>query len=388
MGWVAQLKLLRGMMLSVKVLSHLLREGQVRAALMYALSPITRPISTTLATSPMRTLRLARWVPGAVGAALLGYATVTFAASSLPEMLLHAAGAVGGLALLAMSTALVLLDAPLWREYVATWRRYAVRALALALLLGMTTALAPRGSLASALLVALVVWLGTAAWLEHLVECLLWRRRHRVAGSTTTLVLDRHALTEEQLHSVCVHEAGHLMLFGLLARLPEDAFAMVDTKPRFDFAGFVTPMRDIEPIDMSPGLLRWQVMVALAGAAAEQLVIGRYTEGATADFNMAEKTLRRLGALDHAQPYFRTPAGAGEDAVNASTLAALRVELFDAALRYLTENRALLERVAAHLAAHGSMDCEEFAPIWGEAATPPGFARVNPPRHIACLQLP
>lgn len=288
---------------------------------------------------------------------------------------------------MALSTALVVLPGPLWRDYFDSWRRYALRALALSLLLGLTTALAPRANLVGALVVALALWAGSAGPLEHLVDCLLWRRRHRVAGSSAALGMDRGELTEQQQFAVCVHEAGHLMLFGLLARLPEDAFAMVDRKPMFEFAGFVTPMRDIDPVDMSSALLRWQGMVALAGAAAEQLVVGHYTEGATADLDMAEKTLRRLATLDYAQPYFRVPASAGEEAHNATALARIRIELFDDALRYLAANRAQLDRVTAHLAAHSAMDCLEFAPIWTDAVTPSGFTRIDPPAHIACLPL-
>lgn len=372
-------------LLSAQVILQLLRAGQPGAALKYVLSPISSPIRGALIARPLRALKLARWVPGALGAGLLGYAVAAATPSGLVDVLRHAALALAGLFLLALSTALVLLPGPIWRSYVATWCRFALRGLVLCLLLGVTTALAPRASLTGALLVALTLWIGGTGLIEHLIDCLLWRRRHRVAGSSAALGADRDELTEQQQSAVCVHEAGHLMLFGLLTRIPEDAFAMVDRKPIFEFAGFVTPMRDINPIDMSPGLLRWEGMVALAGAAAEQLVVGHYTEGATADLDAAEKALRRLAALDYAQPYFRVPANVGEEAHNAAALAALRVELFDDALRYLAANRAQLDRVTAHLAAHSAMDCLEFAPIWTDAVTPSGFKRINPPSHIACL---
>jgi hypothetical protein len=381
----ADLTRLPRLVLSVKVAALLLRDGQPRAALRYALSPIVHPIRMALITHPMLIVKLLRWVPGACGAVLLGYVIMVSAAATLVDMLLRAAIALLGLAMLALSTALVLLPALLWREYIVAWRMYGLRALALALLLVVTTILTPPASLAGALLVVLIFWVGVSGLLEHLISCLLWRVRHRVAGSTATLRSDRQGLTKQQQHIVCVHEAGHLMMFGLLERLPEDAFAMVDTNPKFEFAGFVTPLQDLESIDMSPALLRWHGMVALAGAAAEQLVIGHYTEGATADLDMAEKTLRRLAALDHAQPFFRVPRSAGEDALNAATLAALKVELFDDATRYLAANRAQLDRVAARLAAHSAIDCLEFAPIWVDAVTPTGFARINPPAHIACL---
>lgn len=376
---------LERLVLSVKVVARLLRIGQPRAALRYVLRPIVCPLRTTLITRPMGTLKLLRYVPGVVGAALLCHSITVSAASTLADIVLHAASALLGLVLLALSTALVLLPGLLWREYIGTWRVYGLRTLAFVSLLAVTAVLTPPAKLASALLVALTLWIGASGLVEHLIGCLLWQRRHRVAGSGATLGPDRQGLTRQQQHAVCTHEAGHLMMFGLLKRLPEDAFAMVDANPRFEFAGFVTPLQDIDLVDMSPALLRWHGMVALAGAAAEQLVVGHYSEGASADLDVSEKILRRLAALDYAQPFFRRAKSAGENALNAATVAALRVELFDNATRYLAANHVQLDRVAAHLAAHGSIDCLEFAPIWADSVTPPGFARIDPPAHIACL---
>lgn len=274
----------------------------------------------------------------------------------------------------------------MWRSTAGAWWRYFLRALALAALLVAGVLVAPAGQPALGMAAALVVWLGCAGVLEYLIDCLLWQRRHR----TGHLVFrpDRLVLSDDEIQMVCIHEAGHLMLYGLLNRLPEDAFAMVDTQVTFEFGGFVSALSDITPADMTGDLLAWSAMMAFGGAAAEQVVLGRSpAESAGADFDIAERLLRRLAAIDPAQVFMRKPATPDEEAINARAIAALRAELFARAVRYLEANRAGMVQVAAHLRQHHSMDCEQFAPVWAGTVTPPGYERLDPPARVACLAM-
>lgn len=249
-----------------------------------------------------------------------------------------------------------------WAAYFRTWRWLCARALVLAALLALTRLLAPPERRGDSIAVALAAWLCCNGMVEHLVESLLWQRRHR-AGSSS-LWVDSLPLTDDELRAVYIHQGGHLVMYGLMARLPEDAFALVDARPAFDFAGFVTAMNDIAPVDMSVELLRWNALVAFAGAAAEQVLLGRHTEGALADFGMADASVRRRAVVDHTSLYCRVPVNEGEERINAETRKALRVELFDAARVYLNANRTVLIAVADHLQQHHSMDCIEFEPLW------------------------
>lgn len=363
----------------------LLRDGLPWTALRFMTAKLWRPAWMAMSRYPLRTLELARLIPGAAGIALLCYVLVAKRDGTAFGYWAVGAGVVVATALVALSMALSMLTPKVWYAYFRTWRWLCARTLVLAALLALALLLAPPGRSGDTVAAVLAVWLCCNGMVEHLVESLLWQRRHR-AGSSS-LGIDRLTLTDDELRAVCIHEGGHLVMYGLMTRLPEDAFAMVDARPAFDFAGFVTAMNDVATIDMSVGLLRWNALVAFAGAAAEQVLLGRHTEGALADFGMADASVRRLAAIDHASRYCRMPVTEGEERTNAETLRALRVELFDEARRYLEANRALLIAVADHLQRHHSMDCEEFEPLWKKAVTPPGFTKIDPPGRIACLPL-
>lgn len=342
-----------------------------------------RPTWVAMARFPLRTLELARLIPGAIGIAVLCVTLMARGHNTVFDYWIVGTGVVLAVALVALSIALSMLTPKVWLAYFRTWRWLFARTLVLTALVALTLLLAAPGQEAIAIVVLLVIWLCCNGMVEQLVESLLWQRRHR-AGSSS-LGIDRHSLTDSELRAVCIHEGGHLVMYGLMSRLPEDAFAMVDARPAFNFAGFVTAMNDVSTTEMSLELLRWNAQVAFAGAAAEQLLLGRHTEGALADFGMVDASVRRLAAIDYSSLYCREPVTEGEERINADVLKALRVNLFDEARSYLEANRELLLAVADHLQEHHSMDCEQFEPLWKTAVTPSGFTKIDPPERIACL---
>lgn len=289
-----------------------------------------------------------------------------------------------GVALLALAAGIVLLRPTIWRSTARTWLRHFIRALALAALVGVASWLAPAGQAVPGLVIALVLWLGCANVVEFLIDCVLWQRRHRTGH--LELPPDRHALSDDEIQLVSIHEAGHMMVYGLFTRLPEDAFAMIDIDVKFEFGGFVSALRDVIASDMTVDLLAWSAMMSFGGAAAEQIMLGRSpAESAGSDFDMGERLLRRMVSVDPGQLYLRQPQTPEETAINTQTITALRIDLFARTVRYLEANRPGLMRVAAHLREHHSMDCEQFKSIWATVVVPPDCKRLDPPARVACL---
>jgi len=282
-----------------------------------------------------------------------------------------------------LSAGLALLSPAIWRSGAGVWWRSVIRAAAFSVLVAAVSLAFPRDQVLYALVAMTAIWMTSVGLVEYLIDCLLWQKKHRIGNAK--FGVDRFSLTDTEARIVAVHEAGHLLMYGLLSRLPEDAFAMLDLQPNYDFAGFVSAMQGISAVEMSSPLLAWHTMLSFGGAAAEEVVFGRHSEGANADFDMAETYLRRQVSIEPALAYIRSPNCPEEHAFNAQAIVALRTALFDRTREFLKVNQDSLIVVADHLARHNSMDCEEFHPIWQALIVPSGQKRIAPPSTIACL---
>jgi hypothetical protein len=110
------------------------------------------------------------------------------------------------------------------------------------------------------------------------------------------------------------------MLYGLLTRLPEDAFATVDRRPQFGFGGYAEVINQTSDIPPSIAVMEWQTMAAYVGAAAESLEFGSHNEGSTTDFTNAEKLIRRFVAMLPEKAYFPVPENDVERGINSETI--------------------------------------------------------------------
>jgi len=368
--------------LSCRVALHIARAYGIGHLLRVWRHQLLRPVTVLVSTRPLAIIKTS-WVLPLILAVSVSIGVYQIRTVNAVAMSLRVGGIVIAIALLCLSAGLAFLNPAIWRSSVGVWWRSVTRAAVFSVLAAVAALVFPRDQVLYALIAMTAIWVTSAGLVEYLVDCLLWQKKHRTGNSA--LGVDRLFLTDMEARIVAVHEAGHLLMYGLLSRLPEDAFAMLDLQPNYDFAGFVSAMRGISAIEMSAPLLAWHTMLSFGGAAAEEVVYGWHSEGANADFDMAETYLRRQVAIEPELAYIRSPNSPEELAFNAHAIVALRSALFVRTKDFLEANRASLMAVADHLGAHNSMDCEEFHPVWKSLVLPEGQSRIEPPSTIACL---
>jgi hypothetical protein len=233
-----------------------------------------------------------------------------------------------------------------------------------------------------AIAVCAILWFTLYGLVERFAEALIWQKKRRL--KRLTFGADKHVLTAEELWRVAVHEAGHLLLYGELERLPEDAMGVVDKELKYAFGGFVLPVHMENALEATSDMLRWQATLAYAGGAAERLIFGANTEGAASDHQQADKFIARLASVLHID-YFPTPANPSEEQANVAAVCLLREACRNHAEAVLKANMAQLLQLAEILKASECVDSEQFYPIWQTLLLPEGWKKIAVPSRVPCL---
>jgi len=190
-------------------------------------------------------------------------------------------------------------------------------------------------------------------------------------------------LQPEDRERVAYHEAGHAVL-GLVVP-GADPVSRVTITPRGQSLG-VTYQRPAEDrYNYSEAYLRGRIVGALGGRAAEELVYGDRTTGAENDLQqvtrMAQGMVTRWGMSEAIGPVSLAPEGGeylgGRESGAAQGFSQATLEHVDRAtrriieecneeaLRLLKEHRSELDRLAAALMEHESLDEHEVLAVTG-----------------------
>lgn len=82
------------------------------------------------------------------------------------------------------------------------------------------------------------------------------------------------ALSEEGQYRAGIHEAGHAICYGLCKGVPEDAYVVIDQNMNELIGGKVNLPVPREPTDFSRPHIEWELLMLMAGVAAEEVVFG------------------------------------------------------------------------------------------------------------------
>ena len=190
-------------------------------------------------------------------------------------------------------------------------------------------------------------------------------------------------LGEEDRRRVAVHEVGHALV---AARSPgADPVHKISIVPRGRGAlGYTMQLPDQEQLLLSRSALEARIRTLLGGRAAEQLVLGEVSTGAQDDLQRATALARQMvsvfgmgettGLAHCAQPSLGAfAAGAGAGWVrDCSEATAREVDLevkqllddaYAEAHEVLARERATLERIAAELLQHETIDGARFSEL-------------------------
>jgi len=100
-------------------------------------------------------------------------------------------------------------------------------------------------------------------------------------------------ITEKEKKITAFHEAGHAILFHLLPDVgPVYTISIIPTGS--GAAGYTMPLPEKDEMFHTKGRMRQEIIVDLAGRAAEELVFEDITTGASQDIKVATKTARAM----------------------------------------------------------------------------------------------
>jgi cell division protease FtsH len=198
-----------------------------------------------------------------------------------------------------------------------------------------------------------------------------------------------NALLPEEKHAVAVHEAGHALVAALSPGA--DPVAKVTILPAGQALGVTQQLPVDERHLYGERYLKDSLAIRLGGRAAELLVLGEASTGASNDLagatDLAGKMVREYGMSARVGPvgfaggssmYLggeevqRRPYAEETQRVIDEEVAALLREAEERALRLLGDHRAALDRLVASLLAHETVDGSEVqAALTGSAAPTP-----------------
>jgi cell division protease FtsH len=183
----------------------------------------------------------------------------------------------------------------------------------------------------------------------------------------------RITLSPEERERTAFHEAGHAIL-GMVEP-GADPVRKVSIVPRGRALGVTFQSPDTERYGYDVAYLRGRITGALGGRAAEELVFGDITTGAESDLEQVTRIARQMvgrwGMSDAIGPVSILPAPGQEQIVLPGSADALseatrnlvesetrRIvdECYARALEKLRENRARMDRLAAALLEHETLD--------------------------------
>ena len=196
-----------------------------------------------------------------------------------------------------------------------------------------------------------------------------------------------HVVSEEDKRLVAVHEAGHAIVGELLDGC--DDVHLVTIMPRGSSGGHTLLLPDKESDFTTRTQLLDFVAMALGGYAAESIVMGEMSTGASSDLQRATDICRRmvmqygmsdeLGPIylggDHDEVFLARDYGQQSRMFSESVAARIDSEVqqkmsgaFECARKLLTENRDKLDGLTALLIERETIDRKEFeAFMKGEA---------------------
>ncbi|MCW2529928.1 MAG: Microtubule-severing ATPase [Pseudonocardiales bacterium] len=212
-----------------------------------------------------------------------------------------------------------------------------------------------------------------------------------------------NALLPEEKEAVAVHEAGHALVAVLSAHA--DPVAKVTILPRGSALGVTEQLPESERHLYPESYLTDTLAVRLGGRAAEILVLGEPSTGASNDLagatELATRMVREWGFSADLGPIGYGPEGPSRDnpfagrpyaeatqrAIDEEVARLLR-EAESRATELLTEQRDALDRVITLLLERETIDGTDLAAIVGRPERDTDHGRIWAPRAVAMTKAP
>ncbi len=199
-------------------------------------------------------------------------------------------------------------------------------------------------------------------------------------------------ISDKEKKSIAYHEAGHAILFHLLEYAPP--VHKITIVPRGRAGGYVMPLPENDAFLRSREEFEDEIVAAMGGRAAEEIIFHQFTTGASNDLQQATARARAMvtqyGMSDLLGPRaFGSGSGSlflGRDLYEQRDYSEQAAEEIDGEVKrilqtayerakaILTENRDKLEQLAAILIEQETLDRSSFEELMASAAPAIGTA--------------
>ena len=183
--------------------------------------------------------------------------------------------------------------------------------------------------------------------------------------------------TPKDLQHIAAHEAGHMLVYAALDKLPSDTEIVILHKgSRNGTLGFTTGIKDDHCLtDMSR--LEWQMLVLLAGSLSESFLLNERTTGSSEDNRrwMSIATLYLMNSTDevfHAEPSNEYECSHNNDIINS-----LREHQTTLVRELFTMNRSVLSSMASEVLIKKKMNADEIQEFLSMVELPDEFPLVK-----------
>lgn len=178
--------------------------------------------------------------------------------------------------------------------------------------------------------------------------------------------------TRGQHRGICIHEAGHALMYALGDRVPEDAIAYIDFDTMSPNLGQVS-MPHVAEGDLSMPLIEWKLFTFLAGMTAEIVRTGTHGVGASGDLEGWHELVGPYLLMRVDVVYFDTPRNGLELESNKREITALKKRMLVALTRYIRANWHVVERIADCLEEVDCLDHQQLAGLLSDVVRTGGL---------------
>lgn len=194
------------------------------------------------------------------------------------------------------------------------------------------------------------------------------------------------SLSGEGQYRAAIHEAGHALCYGLCEGVPEDAYVVIEQDMSDLIGGRVNLPVPREPTDFTKPHIEWELMMLMAGVAAEEVIFGEGSMlggGDMEGFNL-NGTLYLMSG--HGEVIAMKPETELEMVANRAAIGRLREAFREKAKAFIIANRDIIESMARDICALEYMDCEEIDKRVANVVRPEGHVLVKWPDSLAILK--
>lgn len=180
-------------------------------------------------------------------------------------------------------------------------------------------------------------------------------------------------LTRQDRRYVAAHEAGHAMVYGALQAIPKDLSLVVNPATGDDgVLGYVSSARSLHQVK-AKDFAEWEMMLLLAGAMGEMMLLGQTTLGGTSDRMKWLRLAETYLANQYRGVFYAQPSNELELSQNEKKLVALDSEQTDLLGRFFEANATRHKRLATRLFKKGKLSRDEAFPMLSGVELPEAF---------------